>query len=270
MEDQDERIKARLCLQGHKDPDFYAKIAAEDCHSPTLSGLGRAVLLQILVSNHWVMNLGDIRGAFLEVGPLPERYRPLYAEQPEGGIPGLDPSDVLEATGNMYGANNAPQEWYRTFDAEARAVGFLRSSFDNCLYFLRSSDNTLSGVLGAHVDDTMTGGSGDEYQAAIARLRERFPYRKWRVGQGEFCGVMYAQDQSSFEISYQQQEYAKHLRPILLSKERRKNKEAVATPKEIAALRAVNGAANWLAGQSRPDLAVQTSFSQQSFPEPNT
>eukprot|EP00435_Cladocopium_sp_Y103_P041321 s2735_g11.t1 len=38
--------------------------------------------------------------------------------------------------------------------------------------------------------------------------------------------------------------------------------------KETAALRAINGAANWLSGQSRPDLCVQTSFSQQCFPEP--
>ena len=156
VEDQGERIKARLCLQTHKDPDWGAKIASGECHSPTLSGLGRALLLQLLVSNHWVMNLGDIRGAFLEAGPLPERYRPLYAELPEGGIPGLESSAVLEITGNMYGANNAPQEWYRTFDEAAKSVGFVRSFCDNCLYFFRGSSNVLQGALGAHVDDTMT------------------------------------------------------------------------------------------------------------------
>ncbi|CAE7347138.1 RE1, partial [Symbiodinium microadriaticum] len=268
VDEDGERVKARLCLQGHLDPDFHQKIASGDCHSPTLSGLGRALLLQLLVSNHWVMNLGDIKGAFLEAGPLPERYRPLYAEQPEGGIPGLDPQDVLEVTGNMYGANNAPQEWYRAFDAEARAVGFQRSSFDSCLYFFRSTSGSLAGALGAHVDDTMTGGEGPEYRRAIEKLKARFPYRKWRVGNGEFCGVVYSQDQATFEITFQQKEYARHLRPIALSKERRKDREALATPKEVAALRAVNGAANWLSGQSRPDLAVQTSFSQQSFPEP--
>ena len=92
------------------------------------------------------MNLGDIKGAFLEAGPLPDKYRPLFARQPEGGIPGLHPDDVLEITGNMYGANNAPQEWYRTFDAEARAAGFQRSAFDNCLYFFRGEDARLCGV----------------------------------------------------------------------------------------------------------------------------
>ena len=33
-------------------------------------------------------------------------------------------------------------------------------------------------------------------------------------------------------------------------------------------LRAINGAKNWLSSQARPDLAVQTSFSQQCFPSP--
>ena len=114
----------------------------------------------------------------------------------------------------------------------------------------------------------MTGGRGEEYEAAIARLKKRFPYRKWRVGNGEFCGVVYNQDPTSFEISYQQSEYTKHLRPIAMTKERRQQREAPATDREIQALRAVNGAANWLASQSRPDLSVQTSFSQQAFPTP--
>ena len=48
VDEDGERVKARLCLQGHLDPDFHQKIASGDCHSPTLSGLGRALLLQLL------------------------------------------------------------------------------------------------------------------------------------------------------------------------------------------------------------------------------
>ena len=106
------RVKARWRLQGHSDPDFREKISSGLCHSPTLSHLGRAVLLQLLVSNHWTMHLGDIKGAFMEAGP----FRPLYAHQPPGGIPGLHPDDVVEITGNLYESNDAPFQWFRTFD----------------------------------------------------------------------------------------------------------------------------------------------------------
>ncbi len=268
-QDEDgERVKSRWCLQGHSDPDFADKIASGLCHSPTLSQLSRALILQILVSKGWTMCLGDIKGAFLEAGPLPEKYRPLFAKQPVGGVPGLEPEDVIEVTGNVYGSNDAPFNWWVTFDSEARAMGWERSQFDSCLYYLRDSNKQLVGVMGAHVDDTITGGDGPRYQEIITNLKARFPYRKWRVGNGEFCGVMYRQDPNTKEISYGQREYAEHLRSITLSKDRLKDKEALATDREIAALRAVNGAANWLSSQSRPDLCVQTSFSQQCFPDP--
>ena len=97
---------------------------------------------------------------------------------------------------------------------------------------------------------------------------KRFPYRKWRIGSGEFCGITYHQDPKTFEITYHQRDYAQHLRPILLSKERLKDKEAKQLIRKYLPWEPINGAANWLSSQSRPDLCAQTSFSQQCFPEP--
>eukprot|EP00435_Cladocopium_sp_Y103_P038172 s134_g10.t1 len=231
-----QRIKSRWCLQGHLDPDFKEKIGSGVCHSPTLHQLSRALVLQLLVSKGWLMQLGDIKGAFLEAG----------------GVPDLDPDDVIEVVGNVYGSNDAPFNWWHTFDKEMQAGGWCKSQFDNCLYYLfdtveGATEPQLCGVLGAHVDDTITGGAGVKYQQAIERLKSRFPYRKWRQGNGEFCGVQYSQNPTTMEITYQQKEYAQHLRPISLTKERQRDKEAPDTDKEVAALRAINGAANWSA-----------------------
>ena len=267
VDEEGERVKARWCLQGHLDPDFQAKIASGACHSPTLHPLSRALILQILASRRWVMQLGDIKGAFLEAGPLQKKFTPLFAHQPQGGIPGIAPDDVIEVTGNVYGANDAPFNWFNTFDEAAKGFHWEQSQFDKCLYFLRAGGQ-LCGVMGAHVDDTITGGEGPAYEEAIASLKKRFPYRKWRVGNGEFCGVTYFQDPRTYAISYSQKEYAEHLRPINLTKERLQSKDSPASEKEVAMLRAINGAANWLSSQTRPDLAVQTSFSQQCFPSP--
>ena len=123
-------------------------------------------------------------------------------------------------------------------------------------------------MLAAHVDDTIVAGQGPEFDQAVQRLKSRFPYRKWRVGNGEFCGIQYSQCPKSYEIRFSQEEYAKHLRPISISKDRAKHKDSPANDREVAALRAINGACNWLSTQSRPDLCTQTSFSQQCFPEP--
>ena len=153
-EDQCTRIKARWCLQGHLDPDFREKITSGLCHSPTLSQLAGALILQVLVSKKWTMCLGDVKGAFLEAGPLDAKFKPLCARQPAGGIPGIDPTAVIEFLGSVYGANDAPLNWYHTFDQAVCEIGFERGQFDNCLYFLRDEQKNLVAIMGAHVDES--------------------------------------------------------------------------------------------------------------------
>eukprot|EP00435_Cladocopium_sp_Y103_P073897 s9_g45.t1 len=110
-------VKGRWCLQGHLDPDLQAKAEEGLLKSPTLSQLGRMTLMQVLASHKWLLQLGDIKGAFLEAGPLEERFRPLYAHQPPGGIPGVPSDAVIEVLGNVYGQNDAPAAWFREFNS---------------------------------------------------------------------------------------------------------------------------------------------------------
>lgn len=64
------KVKARWCLQGHLDPDLPSKARDGLLQSPTLSQMGRMVLFQLLASHSWLLQLGDIKGAFLEAGPM--------------------------------------------------------------------------------------------------------------------------------------------------------------------------------------------------------
>ena len=64
------KVKARWCLQGHLDPDLSAKATAGQLQSPTLSQMGRTVLFQLMSSHRWQLQLGDVKGAFLEAGTL--------------------------------------------------------------------------------------------------------------------------------------------------------------------------------------------------------
>ena len=268
-EDGDSKIKSRWCLRGHHDPDLLQKVLAGKCHSPTLSQFGGSLILQVIVSHRWVMHLGDIKGAFLEANVRDKALlNPVFAELPPGGVPGVAPGSLVQVLGNIYGANDAPHEWYCEFDKVAIQSGFTRSKFDSCLYLCHGEDGKLQGVLGAHVDDTITGGAGSRYESAIEKLRQRFPFRKWRSGTGEFLGTVYEQDSETFEIKFAQKEYAEHIQPIRINKERSQKPWLPATSQEVSALRAVNGALSWLSTQTRPDLAVQTSQSQQCFPNP--
>ena len=266
-EEEDVRIKARWCLLGHKDPDLNVKAAAGDLKSPTLSQIGRNVLFQLIVSHQWQLSLGDTKGAFLAAGPLPACYRPLYARLPPGGIPGVPSDALVEVTGHVYGLNDSPSAWQKKLDQVLREIGFQPSRFDSCFYCLRDQGK-LVGVYGVHVDDCATGGEGPVYEKALALLRSKFEFRKWRTGDGDFCGSRYTQDEQSKEITMNQTAFLDKLKPLHFNRTRLKEKDSPLTDKEISCLRAINGSLNWLSTQTRPDLATQVSFSQQSFPTP--
>lgn len=258
-------VKARWCLQGHLDPDLLVKAQAGKLKSPTLSQLSRMTLMQIIVSFGWDLQLGDIKGAFLEAGVV-DRAEPLYAQQPPGGIPGVPADAVIEIVGNLYGQNDAPAAWFSTFLQEAKLAGWSQSAFDPCLFYLRNDQNQLRGVMGVHVDDTAVGGEGPEFDLAISKLKTRFPYRKWRVNSGEFCGAFYTQCPETKCIRMSMKQYAQNLRHANIP--RGTGPETLLEEHQIKQLRGINGALNWLATQSRPDLAAQTSMSQQCMPNP--
>ena len=106
---------------------FVVTNKKEDDTERIKSPLARALILQVLASKRWVLNLGDIKGAFLEAGPLPQKYRPLYAHQPQGGIPNVTPTAVIEVLGNVYGANDAPAHWHKDKEFDPGSQGWLHT-----------------------------------------------------------------------------------------------------------------------------------------------
>ena len=257
-------VKGRWCLQGHLDPDLTAKAEKGMLKSPTLSQIGRQCLMQTLATKQWQLQLGDIKGAFLEAGPLDDAFRPLFASQPPGGIPGLPAEAVIEVVGNVYGQNDAPAAWFKEFSSHVLKLGWHQSVLDPCLFMLRHK-NQLVGVMGVHVDDTAVGGSGPVFEQSIRDLRNRFPYRKWRTREGEFCGAWYKQGED-WSISMCMSAFSEKIRSINIPKQ--SASDQTLSPSQVKMLRAVNGSLNWLSSQSRPDLSVQTSLSQQAFPNP--
>lgn len=265
-EDSPVKIKARWCLLGHRDPDLSKKAVEGALQSPTLSQISRSVLFQTIASKKWSLALGDIKGAFLSAGPLPWRYRPLYARLPPGGIPGVPSDALIEVTGHVYGLNDSPSAWQQKLHNVLTSVGFCASR--PCLYTLRNKTGELVGIYGVHVDDCATGGFGEVYERAMSQLKQKFEFRKWRIHDGDFCGARYTQNPDTFEISMSQSKFAAGIKPLHMSRSRCHDKTSLLTDQEVSCLRAINGSLNWLSTQSRPDLSAQVSFSQQSFPHP--
>ena len=108
-----EEFKARWCLRGYLDPYVMELAGSGATQSPTVSQLGRMLSCQMIVSNGWDLQLGDIRGAFLEADALDRKKGSLYSSLPSGGIPGVPDGSVILILGNIYGLNDAPQRWWK-------------------------------------------------------------------------------------------------------------------------------------------------------------
>lgn len=265
IEEQGRRAKARFCLGGHCDPDLTELAEAGELASPTCSTMGRYMCLQLIASFKWVLELGDIKGAFLEAQALDRPNGAIYCRQPPGGIPGIDdPELLILVILPVYGLNDSPARWFLEFLKEALAAGWTQSRLDPCVFFCLSPSGKLEGCMCVHVDDTLAGGAGEKYAKALSHMRKRFPYRKWRRGSGQFCGSDLMQHED-WSISVCQESFAKSMKAV---KCRSGDDKVPATESEISALRGLLGCGAWLAGQSRPDLAILVARGQQAMPTP--
>ena len=110
-----------------------------------------------------------------------------------------------------------------------------------------------------HLDETICGGSGLLFSKALLDLRHRFPFRKWQVGEGMFCGSKYVRNKVTKQIMITQTEFAAKIVKIPMSAARMKMRDDLADKAEIHAFRGASGSVRWLAGQTRPDISCQVS-----------
>lgn len=67
----------------------------------------------MIVCHRWTVRLADIiKGAFLGAD-VREIGKPCMSP---GGVPGVEAGSLVQVLGNIYGANDAPNEWYCGFD----------------------------------------------------------------------------------------------------------------------------------------------------------
>ena len=204
------------------DPDVIELVGSGSTQSQTVSQLGRILSCQMIVSDWWDLQLGDIRGAFLKADSLDAKKGLLYSSLPPGGIPGVSDDAVIFILGNVCGSHNAPQRWWKRFFAVMSSIGLSRSTRDVGVYAFRDTAGNLEGILCVNVDGTFCDGSDHLFPKALSTLRHRLPFRKWQVGEGMLCGSKYVQDRVNKEIMTTQTVLTVETTKVPMSPARRK------------------------------------------------
>ena len=127
------KAKARLCAQGQNDPDCAAGLVKTD--APTVQRVSTMLFLQMVVNLGWVPNLmnGDISNAFLQ--GKPDLDSDLYMHQPQRGIPGMQPGQILRLMKPVYGRPDAPRAWFNELSSVfINELHYEQSSLDQALF----------------------------------------------------------------------------------------------------------------------------------------
>ena len=271
-EDGSPRAKARLIVQGFRDPDALA--GQLRTNSPTLTRLARGFILSVAQICGFTMFSSDISTAFLQ-GGFHEAKRTLWIRLPKDAktMLGLEPSDsrVMKLRKSMYGLVDAPRSWY--VEAISRILqipNIYQHPLDACCFMIYDpnkpsqlddhSPGELVGIFGIHVDDMLGCGNlkSPAYQQAKAALRQRFNFRMWKEeNEMEYRGCKI--ESSENYITLHQSNYLHKMKPITITDERKRTPNAPLTPKEVSMLRGLIGGLQWPSTQTAPFLQCAVS-----------
>ena len=214
---------ARVIIQGFRHRDVLEGEVERE--SPTLSRVGRMLILQWSCQLQQKLFSADVKSAFMQSDSIDAKTRIFI--QPSGDMRrrlermmGLRDHQVLKATKPAFGDVRAPRQWYETADRYlVEELMMIHHPLDRCIYlstrpaqdnddpfrvFMKDGSRFIvDGFLGLHVDDFIGSGEGiyatsDINQGAheneqpwcfAARLRllaQRFKFGSWDFGEKGF------------------------------------------------------------------------------------
>ena len=201
--------KARLVLLGYQDPDLgeYARA------SPTLTRLGRHVVLQVAAQEGWSLFSLDAKNAFL-AGELSSRTKALYMSVPKDLLEMLKlPQDtVFKLLKSAYGLAEAPVAWFRYLKKQLLSLGWVQHPLDECVFSIYENGQ-LAGIIGLHVDDLLVAGNGKYFDKTMKSLESRLPFGEWKYSRFVYCGLQIEQVNKHL-ITVDQIDYIDKLQPM--------------------------------------------------------
>ena len=256
---EEPKRKSRWCVRGDKDPDLLML----DRYAPTATTAVISIALQVGASLGFRCALGDLQNAFMQSDPLRRAQGRLFCKQPPGGLPGLDPRQIVEILAGAYGLGDAPAHWRKTLKRMIVELRYQQSSMDPCLFKL-VANGQLQGLLIIEVDDILSLGTPLHY-AKMDALQQRLKFGKFKYLDEEKDGTSFngrrlrVKSGGGFEIDMEKF-VSERLKEVEISKERSREKHASVTEEEKSKARASLGALTWAAKEGRPDCCAAASI----------
>lgn len=273
------RAKTRIVCRGNQDPDLVNLTR----QAPTPSRNAEMLVYIVFVSGAngkafqssavWYLWAGDASTAFLQGSPdWSERDGKLFLKPPRDPIierAKVFQSQLYEITGNIYGLGNAPYTWSVEVAKRLRELGFVCHSFDKMLFWFPDPHNAPSpcALLVCYVDDF------------LLTHNEHFPFKKfqasfkWGSQQYACPGEPIIFKGKEIHVCHDEKKelYVKITQTTFINglnegmKVNKAKRNARISDEDWPEFRSISGCLQWLAGQTRPDLASAVSLSNKGL-----
>ena len=130
----------------------------------------------------------------------------------------------------------------------------MRSSVDYGVFMWYEREQ-LAGLIETHVDDFLWAGNPSFEKCIAVLLSSAFHIGSHSGSEFEHLGLHITQRKELSQIELDQIEYIEQIEPIQVSHDRQSNKKEFCTKEESFQFRQLVGKLNWIASQSRPDIA---------------
>ena len=123
-------------------------------------------MLSVLSSKSWKIHSLDIKSAFLQGKPL---NRTVYLKPPKEA----NTSKAWKLKQAVYGLSDAGRHWYDRVKIEFLKLGLTVSKLDKAV-FIYIKDGVCQGIIIAHVDDFLFGGSLRFHSEIVLKIKQLF------------------------------------------------------------------------------------------------
>ena len=149
------KAKARIILLGFKYPDLVKRnpITGQPelkTAIPTISRIGRNLLLQCFAFDKHEIESADAKSAFLQAANCEEDRRLWTKAIPEIAVPlGLKPGQLMRDLGAIYGLSNAPRIFWQDNDLNFQKFGGIPHPMDRCIWVFRDPEGSVFARIGS-------------------------------------------------------------------------------------------------------------------------
>ena len=242
--------KARLVARGFEDNEITRK------DSPTCAKAHLRTIIAIAASNGWKLKSLDVKAAFLQGSKM---TRDVYIKPP----PEAQTDKLWKLQKCVYGLGDASRLWYLKLKEELNNSGVDKSIFDGAVYYKHEMEQLL-GLLASHVDDVLWASTTSFEKNVIDKLKSTFQISK-ETCEDAFKYVGLSLEHEDGIISINQDHYINDIKPIEINKSPKRDPHDLVSAEESKQLRSTIGQLNWVATQSRPDIAFDVCQASVSF-----